>query len=239
LFFTGHQHAGENLTDLLKQRAAELDKPIQMCDALSRNAPDSLKTILGNCLTHGRRRFVEVAANFPQECLYVLNVLKEVYANDDEAKHLGLSEQERLAWHQDRSGPKMAELKTWLAEQIEQKKVEPNSGLGEAIGYMLRHWQELTLFLRQPGAPLDNNVCEQALKKAILNRKNAYFFKTLNGARVGDLFMSIIHTCELNKANPFDYLTQLQKHIDTATLSPADWMPWNYRDSLQSTDAPK
>ena len=133
----------------------------------------------------------------------------------------------------------MVELKNWLDTQIKQKKVEPNSSLGEAIGYMLRHWQELTLFLWQPGAPLDNNVCERALKKAILHRKNAYFFKTLNGARVGDLFMSIIHTCELNKANPFDYLTQLQKHIDTATVSPADWMPWNYRNALQKNDPSK
>ena len=107
-------------------------------------------------------------------------------------KHQGLSDQERLDWHQTHSSPKMAELKRWLTEQIEQKKVEPNSGLGEAISYMLRHWEKLTLFLRQPGAPLDNNVCERALKKAILHRKNAYFYKTLNGARVGDLFMSVI-----------------------------------------------
>ncbi|MFW6152060.1 MAG: IS66 family transposase [Verrucomicrobiota bacterium] len=175
LFFTGHSHAGENLAELLKQRHADRQRPIQMCDALSRNAPESLKTILGNCLTHGRRRFVEVAANFPDECLYVLDVLKEVYGNDDEAKRQGLSEQQRLQWHHIHSGPKMDELKHWLDEQIEQKKVEPNSGLGEAIGYMLRHWQELTLFLRQPGAPLDNNICERALKKAILHRKNAYF----------------------------------------------------------------
>jgi len=239
LFFTGQCHAGENLAELLKQRHADRQRPIQMCDALSRNAPEPLKTILGNCLTHGRRRFVEVAANFPAECLYVLDGLKAVYANEDEAKRQGLSDQERLAWHQSRSGPKMAELKSWLTEQIEQKKVEPNSGLGEAIGYMLRHWQELTLFLRQPGAPLDNNVCERAMKKAILHRKNAYFFKTLNGARVGDLFMSIIHTCELNQANPFDYLTQLQKHIEAATASPAHWMPWNYRDRLQCSGTPE
>jgi len=239
LFFTGPQHAGENLTDLLKQRAAELDKPIQMCDALSRNAPDSLKTILGNCLTHGRRRFVEVAMHFPEECLYVLELFKAVYQNDAEAKEQGLSDKERLEWHQTRSGPKMAELKTWLTEQIDQKKVEPNSGLGEAISYMLRHWEKLTLFLRQPGAPLDNNVCEQALKKVILHRKNAYFYKTLNGARVGDLFMSLIHTCELNKVNPFDYLVQLQKNAKITTSNPADWMPWNYRHTLQSTAAPK
>ncbi len=239
LFFTGPDHAGENLVALLKQRQAERQRPIQMCDALSRNMPDSLNTILGNCLTHGRRRFVEVAMHFPDECLYVLQILKAVYQNDAEAKEQGLSDEQRLDWHQTRSGPKMAELKIWLAEQIEQKKVEPNSGLGEAIGYMLRHWEELTLFLRQPGAPLDNNVCEQALKKVILHRKNAYFYKTLNGARVGDLFMSLIHTCELNKVNPFDYLVQLQKNIKTAASTPADWMPWNYRHTLQHTAGPE
>ena len=239
LFFTGHCHAGENLAELLKQRQTEWQRPIQMCDALSRNAPEPIKTILGHCLTHGRRRFVEVVAQFPNECLYVLQILKAVYQNDAEAKEQGLSDEQRLDWHQTRSGPKMAELKIWMADQIEQKKVEPNSGLGEAIGYMLRHWEELTLFLRQPGAPLDNNICEQALKKVILHRKNAYFYKTLNGARVGDLFMSLIHTCELNKVNPFDYLTQLQKHIKTAASTPADWMPWNYRQTLQGTAAPE
>ena len=59
LFFTGRQHAGENLTDLLKRRASGLGKPIQMCDALSRNMPEELKTLVANCLTHGRRRFVD------------------------------------------------------------------------------------------------------------------------------------------------------------------------------------
>jgi transposase len=238
LFFTGRRHAGENLAALLKQRASQLDKPIQMCDALSRNMPEGLKTIVANCLAHGRRYFVDVAANFPEECLYVLEILKDVYKNDAEAKSQSLSPEQRLRWHQTQSGPKMAELNRWLTEQIEQHKVEPNSGLGEAITYMLRHWEALTLFLRQPTAPLDNNVCEQALKKAILHRKNAYFYKTQNGARVGDLFMSLIHTCELNKVNPFEYLTQLQKHASELSSEPDRWMPWNYQDMLQRTDTP-
>ena len=236
LFFTGHCHAGENLTTVLKQRASELGPPIQMCDALSRNLPDELETILANCLSHGRRRFVDVAMNFPHECLHVLNILKEVYKNDAEAKRQGLLPEQRLKLHQTESGPKMVELKSWLNEQIEQHKVEPNSSLGEAINYMLRHWNELTLFLRQAGAPLDNNICEQALKKAILHRKNSYFYKTENGSRVGDMFMSLIHTCELNGVNPFDYLTQLQKHVEAAALCPADWMPWNYQEMFQRTD---
>ena len=126
----------------------------------------------------------------------------------------------------------MEALHAWLNRQFDDKRVEPNSALGGAISYMLKHWDRLTLFLRQPGAPLDNNVCERALKKAILHRKNALFYRTLNGARVGDLFMSLIHTCELNQVNPFDYLTQLQHHADAVALAPERWMPWNYRDTL-------
>ena len=236
MFFTGHRHAGENLVALLNQRASELGPPIQMCDALSRNMPEELETILANCLSHGRRRFVEVAPNFPEECLYVLEILKDVYTNDAEARSQGMSDQQRLGFHQRLSGPKMDELKVWLTEQIERHKVEPNSSLGEAISYMLNHWDKLTLFLRQPGAPLDNNVCERALKKAILHRKNAYFYKTQNGARVGDLFMSLIHTCELNGVNDLDYLTELQKHAGELSSHPDGRMPWNYRQMLQETD---
>jgi transposase len=233
LFFTGHKHAGENLLDLLKQRSLELSPPIQMCDALSRNMPPELRTIIANCLAHARRRFVDVAGSFPDECLHVLGILKVVYANDAMARAQRMSPQQRLHFHQAHSGPAMAELEAWMEEQIQQRKVEPNSALGEAIAYMRKHWKELTLFLRVAGAPLDNNVCERALKKAILHRKNALFYKTENGAHVGDLFMSIIHTCELNGANPFHYLTELQKHERELAAAPADWMPWNYLATLQ------
>jgi len=238
LFFTGPNHAGENLVELLKRRASELGKPIQMCDALSRNMPDELQTILANCLAHGRRKFADVAVNFPDECLHVLNILKDVYRNDAVARNEGRSAEERLRFHKEQSGPRMAELETWMAAQIDERKVEPNSGLGEAIGYMQNHWDGLTLFLREPGAPIDNNICERALKKAILHRKNAYFYKTENGARVGDLYMSLIHTCELNGVNPFDFLTELQKHAAELPSNPERWMPWNYRDALEGSASP-
>jgi transposase len=129
----------------------------------------------------------------------------------------------------------MQELRDWLKRQLREKRTEPNSALGGAIGYMLEHWDPLTLFLRQARAPLDNNLCERALKKAILHRKNALFYKTQKGARVGDLFMSLIYTCQLNQVNPFDYLTRLQRHADALAASPACWMPWNYCDALAGT----
>jgi hypothetical protein len=129
----------------------------------------------------------------------------------------------------------MDALQAWFKAQFAEKKVEPNSGLGKAISYCLKRWTRLTLFLQQAGAPLDSNIVERALKKAILHRKNSLFYKTANGAEVGDLFMSLIHTCELNGVNPFEYLIALQKHAEELAKNPADWMPWNYRETLQQS----
>ena len=238
LFFSGRQHAGENLKDVLSRRAAERGAPIQMCDALSRNLPGELQTILANCLAHGRRRFVDVTDSFPVECRHVLEALAVVYKNDALAREQKLSPQARLEFHQAQSGPVMEELHAWLVRQFDQRLVEPNSALGGAIKYLLKHWAKLTLFLRVAGAPLDNNICERALKRAILHRKNALFYKTFRGARVGDIFMSLIHTCELCGANPFEYLTELDRHAEELPSRPGDWMPWNYRETLAARTSP-
>lgn len=237
LYFTGCKHAGENLAQVLKHRAAGLEPPIQMCDALSRNLPKSFQTILANCSAHGRRKFIQPIENFPEECRFVLESLKEVYHYDDQARERKLSADERLRFHQEHSQPVMEKLHAWLEEQFEEKKVEPNSGLGHAITYLLNHWVPLTLFLRKAGAPLDNNIVERALKQAIRHRKNSLFYKTRKGAAMGDLFMSLIHTCELHKVKPFHYLTELLRHAEELKLNPAAWMPWNYHQNLKTAAA--
>jgi hypothetical protein len=235
LFFTGAKHAGENLADVLRQRRLELPPPIHMCDALSRNLPKlppPLRTVVANCLAHGRRAFVKVIASFPEQCRFVLETLGEVYKCDEQARALRLTPEERLHFHQQHSKPVMDKLETWLRAQFPERLVEPNSGLGKAISYLLNHWPRLTLFLEKAGAPLDNNIAERSLKKAILHRKNSLFYKTRNGAQMGDLYMSLIHTCELNGVNPFDYLTELQRHPEQVKQAPGEWMPWNYRERL-------
>ncbi len=235
LFYTGVNHAGENMADLLEQRHEGRSPPIQMCDALSRNSPKGFKTLLANCLSHARRKFVEVVWNFPGACRDVLEMLKEVYINDDIAKKQAMSDQERLRFHKENSDPWMEKLKNYLQRLLNEKKVEPNSGMGQAASYMLNHWEPLTLFLRVPGAPLDNNICERALKRAIMHRKNSLFYKTVHGAYIGDLFMSVIHTSYLNDVNAFEYITILQKHSSELFKDPAKWLPWNYKETLAST----
>ena len=234
LFFTGHNHAGENLSDILEKRNAVLGPPIQMCDGLSRNIPKEFKTILSNCIVHARRKFVDINESFPKECEFVLKTLEKVYANDAYAKEMAMSPEERLKYHQKNSATLMEDLKVWLKAQLGEKNIEPNSALGSAISYMLKHYKAMTMFLRIPKAPLDNNLCEQILKKAILHRKNSLFYKTEYGAYVGDLFMSIIFTCNLCKVNPFEYLKALQENSSLLCNNPEKWMPWNYKDMLSA-----
>jgi len=231
LFITGHNHAGENLEAVLKHRAEGLSAPIQMCDALAANTvgeAGALNTILAHCLAHARRRFVEVEERFPEEVQHLLEALKLVYKNDAQTKKEGMDPPTRLAFHQQESGPVMKDLETWLREQIEARKVEPNSGLGQAITYMRKHWTTLTLFLREPMAPLDNNACEAVIKKAIMHRKNSLYYRSERGALTGDAFMSLIHTAELNGVQPFDYLVELLRHAEDVEQDPERWMPWNY-----------
>ena len=232
LFYSGKKHAGENMQTLLSQRPINLPTVKYMCDALSRNIPKELKTILINCLTHGRRKFVEIEDFFPPECNYVINLLATVYHNDSITKDNELGKQERLEYHQLHSKPVMDELYAWLNKQLDDKLAESNSSLGKAIKYMLNHWQALTQFLRVLGAPLDNNILEQALKIPIRIRKNSMFFATEHGAYVGSMLLSLICTCMAAKKNPVEYLTALQINKTQVVKEPHLWMPWNYQDPM-------
>src|SRR5262249_13602806 len=160
-------HAGENLAALLTQREADRGKPLVMSDALAANDADEAALIRCHCLAHGRRKFAEPEEVFPQECAVVLEALAQVFDHEEEARLQQLSAPERLAYHQHVSGPIMQGLKHWLAQQFEERTVEPNSSLGKAFQYLLTHWPTLTRFLEVPGAPLENNTAERVLKLAI------------------------------------------------------------------------
>jgi transposase len=234
LFFTGRKHAGENVARVLKLRAAELAPPVLMSDALARNVPLDHPVIEANCLSHGRRNVVDEIANFPEESRTILEHLRIVFKNDEDARQQRMSDIHRLRHHQKHSGLVLGRLRKWMRKQFRDRRIEENSGLGSAIRYLLKHWRKLTLFLRRPGVPLTNNILERALKMAIRHRNNSYFFRSEEGARVGDLYMSLIHTAELHGANPFDYLSQLLCHAVELAAHPEDWMPWNYRPTIES-----
>ena len=228
LYFSGRNHAGENMEKILTKRSKNKAPPIQMCDGLARNLPKNIQTLLSNCLTHGRRNFVNCINDYPDECEYVIEQFGKIYKYDNYAKGFNFSSEERLSYHQENSKPIMLSLKEWLENKFDLKLVEPNSSLGKAIKYMLKHWDALTLFLKIPGVPLDNNILEQSLKKAILFRKNSLFYKNEFGALVGDMFMSIINTCIHAKVNPYNYLIFIQANYEKVKETPLNYLPWNY-----------
>lgn len=240
LYFTGEQHAGENLGDLLRHRAETVSPPTVMFDALTRNHPkaknERIELVLSYCLAHGRRNFVYAQHNFPDECNHLISEIGQVYQND--AKTAGLDPEARLIYHQIHSTPVLEHLHTWATKLQDEGGAEPNSGLGKAIAYLLKHWTGLTEFLRTPGAGLDNNICERAIKKMVLYRKNSLFYRNENGSSVGDIFMSIIHTCELNGVRAFPYLVDLLKRSDQVQANPKDWLPWVWNEQYENKAPP-
>ncbi|MBA3441558.1 MAG: transposase [Pyrinomonadaceae bacterium] len=188
LYVSGRRHAGENLAELLRKRPLDLSPPVQMSDALAANWAGEFRRIVAKCLAHARRQFIELEAAFPAECGRVLDALAKAYRHD--AQTTQMTAAERLAYHCAHSGEVMERLRVWIDKQFVERLVEPNSSLGKALAYMVKHWEGLTKFLTVEGAPLDNNICERALKLAVLHRKNALFYKTERGAAVGDMLIT-------------------------------------------------
>ena len=147
-----------------------------------------------------------------------------------------MSPEERLMFHQIESKPISDDLYDWFNEQFDGKLVEPNSDLGKAINHILKHWKTLTRFLEVLGAPLDNNICERALKRAIIHGKNSLFYKTQTGAETGDMLIILIQTCNMAKENAFEYLVTLQKNPSSVTANPERWQPWNFRGAIPATN---
>jgi hypothetical protein len=231
LYYSGTQHAGENLSSILSKRPEDLSPIIHMCDALKANLTPEFKTILFHCLAHGRRKFTDIEIFFPKECAFVIDQLAKVYFHDAQTKEQGLSPEDRLLYHQKYSAPVMGDLKKWLDLHIDNNLVEPNGGLGKAIMYLLNHWEELTKFLHVAGGPLDNNIVERSLKIPIRIRKNSLIHRSCHGAHVSSILMSLIQTCRLACVNPVDYLATLQENKSSVFKKPSAWLPWNYKEA--------
>ena len=238
LFKTNIGHAGEFIDEILKGRDAHAPPPLIMSDALSSNKPSVINDYhLTLCNAHARREFYDLYEHFPDKVEWVLNKYGKIWKNDD--KCLGKTPEERLDYHKEHSLPIMKEIKTWGEKMLESKEVEENSAMGKAIKYFLKHYDGLSAFCNITDAKIDNNEMESMLKLIIRGRKNSLFFKSQNGADIADVLTSLIATCQKQSVNSFDYLVQIQKHSDKVGKNPAQWLPWNYKDTLKAMDNEK
>ncbi len=176
------------------------------------------------CLAHARRRFFE-ALSYAPEARVALEIVRDIYVVEHDAKAAGTDEHTRM--RQARSRPIMARLKTWLEEQRERHP--PKGPMGTAISYALNNWEALTRFLDNSRVPPDNNRSESALRVVALGRKNFLFVGHEDaGANIAGLY-SLVSTCEANGVNPLAYLTDVLGRLGSAKvlddLLPHRWRP--------------
>ena len=121
----------------------------------------------------------------------------------------------------------MARLKQWLEQQFDNRAVEPKSSLGKAMASLLGHWDTLTRFVWVPGAPLDSNLVERALKLFIRQRKKSLFYATEYSASIASMLTSLIATCLHAGVKALEYFVALQEHRAAVFGDPAAWLPWH------------
>ena len=227
LYLNGRRHTGENVERLLEKRGNHLDPVIRMGDAAAANWSGNDERIECCCLTHARRKFADLENVYPKSCGYALDQIGKIYGHEAATKEM--SDEERLTYHRENSLPIMSDLKEWMERELREKRVEPNSSLGKAVAYFQNHYKELLQFCQVAGAPIDNNVAEQALKAPAMIRKNSYFFKTSNGACVGGIILSVLITCRLNGGNIWIYLVGVLRNAAEVKRNPCAFLPWVYK----------
>jgi len=234
LFETSLGHAGEHLDKILQKRNPELEQPIVMADALSSNRVTKTPFHEANCNAHGRREFFDLQAHHPKDIEWVLETYSKIWKIEDEVKKRGLNDQERLAYHKEHSLPEIEKIRDWAIQKKTSKTFEANSPLGKAINYFLRHYKKLILFCLVAGAPIDNNRMEEKLKIVIRGRKTAHFYKTIIGAGVANVLISLIATAHSAGINLFHYFTALQRYQKEVSQDPVNWLPWNYEKTIDN-----
>lgn len=225
LFRTGRQHAGENYRDLLAMREEGLKAPLAVSDGLECYFPHKATSIDVRCSSHARRKFYELEKVHPVLHEKALDLFGAIYKNNADA--IKLSPEERLAHHREHSRRPLNELVDLVENEAE--KLEPSSDEFKACDYLIKNWNQITSFMRIPGAPLDTNEEERMAKQVIKVRKSSLFFKTAQGAHMGDDFMGLIETCRANDVNVFDYLVWALDNHNELPRAPMNFTPWDFK----------
>lgn len=232
LFETSLGHAGEHLASILEKRSKDLAPPLVMSDALSSNSVIKTEFIACYCNAHARRQFYDLEHAYPKDIGWVLETYGKIWENDAHVQEKKLDDKARLAYHKEHSLPVMQNLKAWAIARTEMKSFEEHSTYGKAINYYLNHYDKLIQFCLVEGAPIDNNKMEEKLKIPIRGRKSSHFYKTVNGAGVANVLISLIATTTQAEENVYEYLCALQRNREKVKDNPTAWLPWHYRQTL-------
>lgn len=228
LFQTNVGHAGEFMQEILDARDSARSPPLLMSDALSANHVLGHEFEKSLCNAHGRRMFVELIDQSPDEVVYALEQYQHAWVNEVHCVDNALTAEQRRDYHKAHSLTHLQTLQAWCHEKLDSDAVESNSNLGKAMRYFIRHFEGLSAFCRIPYAPVDNNEIERLIKLIVRARKNSLFFKTAVGAEISDIITSMLAICNESEVNAFDYLNAVQRNQAAVKTSPEKWLPWNY-----------
>ena len=165
------------------------------------------------CNAHARRNFAELVkiSKTPGLATQGVSFYKSLYKIEKEARADDLSSEKRHALRQEKSKPILKAFKQWLDHHL--PKTSEQGKIGKAIRYCIKHWEQLTGFMKDGRVEIDNNLCENAIRPFTLGRKNWLFMGSPAGAKAGATFYSLIETCKANKIDPQQYLIQMLHKI--------------------------
>ncbi len=237
LFFTGIHHTGEVLDLVLAARKTST-APIFMGDCIASNTVTVTTVFYAGCNAHAVRRFKDLRERYPAETDYALTRYRSIYDVEAECVASGLSGEARRDRHADKSLPLLRELCDYGHDLFEQRKVEPNSDLGQAFTFILDNERRLSAFTRHPHAPLDNNRCERELRICVRLRETSRFFRNAIGAGVADTILTVGATAQAANVNLFDYFVAVQRHRADVREHPDEWVPWRYQARVRQLTGP-
>lgn len=184
----------------------------------------------GGCHAHARRKFVDAEKTLPEIAREAVQFYRALYKVEKNTAALDTAS--RLACRQEHSRPL---LEDWHARlRVLHETLLPKNPMAEAVNYSLNQWKELTLFLEDGAAPIDNNASEREMKRVVLNRKNSLFVGNARGGRTAAILSSFTATCRRHGIDPQLYLTQTLVNLPSWPMSDLDaWLPdrWKMRHS--------
>jgi len=181
------------------------------------------------CWTHSRREFIEAEAIEPKKVEAALELLRPLWRVEDEIREQNLRGDDKLIFRVLHARPLVDAFFTWVALQQKETALLPGNRFTEALSYVAKRKEALSIFLIDPDVPIDTNEMERALRVIPMGRKNWLFCWTEVGAEYVGIFQSLIVTCRMNGVDPFTYLVDVLQRVsdhpkaDVQQLTPANW----------------
>jgi len=182
------------------------------------------------CWAHARRRFLEAERVSGRKCRPIIEEIQKLYAMERQARDRKLPPEDRAALRRREARPVLDKLRELLGELV--VDVRPESPLGDAVLYALRHWGELVAYVEHGEAEIDNNLLENSMRPVALGRKNYLFAGSELGAEAAAILYSLTESCRRLGVNPEAYLVDVFRRLPAVdpkdgdairVLTPARW----------------